>query len=128
MAYCDWDCSSDITRRYHDEEWGVPLHDERGQFEFLTLEVMQCGLSWNLMMDKREIFRACLDNFEPGAIARYTEDDIERVLNTPGMIKSRRKIEALIGNAKVFFGAGGAVFAPVGVRHYKRPCQDMPAL
>ena len=88
--------------KYHDEEWGVPLHDDRGQFEYLMMEVMQCGLSWGLMMKKREIFRACFDNFDYDRIAAYDESDIERILNTDGMIRSRRKIEAIIHNARLF--------------------------
>ena len=83
-------------------EWGVPLHDDRGQFEFLMMEVMQCGLSWDLMIRKREIFRACFDNFEYNLIAGYDEQVIERIMNTEGMIRSRRKIEAVINNARCF--------------------------
>ena len=101
MAQCTW-CRSDIEQKYHDEEWGVPLHDDRGQFEFLMLEVMQCGLSWVLMLKKREIFRSCFDNFEFDKIADYGEGDIERILAAEGMIRSRRKIEAVINNAKCF--------------------------
>ena len=92
MAYCNWDTSSDLNIRYHDEEWGVPLHDDRGQFEFLMMEVMQCGLNWNMMIRKREIFRSCFDNFEYDKIAEYDESDIHRIMNTEGMIRSRRKI------------------------------------
>ena len=66
------------------------------------MEVMQCGLNWTMMMKKREIFRSCFDNFEYDMIADYTEDDVERILNVPGMIKSRRKIEAIINNARCF--------------------------
>lgn len=77
--------------KYHDEEWGVPLHDGRGQFEFLMMEVMQCGLNWN-MMQKREIFRACFDGFDYDKIAAYGEADVERILSYEGMIRSRRKI------------------------------------
>lgn len=102
MAYCDWDTSSELNTIYHDEEWGVPLHDDRGQFEFLMMEVMQCGLNWNMMIQKREIFRKCFDNFEYDKIAEYGEVDIERILNTKGMIRSRRKIEAVINNARCF--------------------------
>ncbi len=102
MAYCDWGGASDITLRYHDEEWGIPLHDERGQFEFISMEVMQCGLNWNMMMKKRGIFRKCFDNFEYRKIAQYGDADIERIMNTDGMIHSRRKIEAIIGNARAF--------------------------
>ena len=102
MSYCDWDTSSEANIRYHDTEWGVPLHDDRGQFEFLMMEVMQCGLSWDLMIRKREIFRTCFDNFEYDAIAEYGEQDIDRIMNTDGMIRSRRKIEAVINNAQCF--------------------------
>ena len=101
MAQCTW-CRSEIEQKYHDLEWGVPLHDDRGQFEFLMLEVMQCGLSWVLMLKKREIFRSCFDNFEFDKIADYGEADIERILAAEGMIRSRRKIEAVINNAKCF--------------------------
>ena len=101
MAYCSW-CVTEADRKYHDEEWGVPLHDDRGQFEFLMLEVMQCGLSWSLMLKKREIFRGCFDNFDYEKISEYGEADIERIMNTEGMIRSRRKIEAIINNAICF--------------------------
>lgn len=102
MNRCKWCLSGDKMIKYHDEEWGLPLHNDRGQFEFLTLEVMQCGLNWNMMIKKRGIFAQCFDNFDYNIIARYTEKDIERILNTPEMIKSRRKIEAVINNAKCF--------------------------
>ena len=101
MAYCTW-CTGEADRRYHDEEWGVPLHDDRGQFEFLMLEVMQCGLSWSLMLKKREIFRKCFDGFDFEKISEYGEEDIQRILNTEGMIRSRRKTEAVINNAICF--------------------------
>lgn len=101
MAYCAW-CGDEADKKYHDEEWGVPLHDDRGQFEFLMLEVMQCGLSWSLMLKKREIFRRCFDDFDFEKIALYGEEDIQRILNTEGMIRSRRKIEAIINNAVCF--------------------------
>ncbi len=102
MGYCNWDTTSEANIRYHDNEWGIPLHDDRGQFEFLMMEVMQCGLNWNMMINKREIFRGCFDNFEYDRIAAYDETDIERILNTEGMIRSRRKIEAVINNARCF--------------------------
>ena len=102
MGYCNWDTTSEANIRYHDNEWGMPLHDDRGQFEFLMMEVMQCGLNWNMMINKREIFRGCFDNFEYDRIADYDETDIERILNTEGMIRSRRKIEAVINNARCF--------------------------
>ena len=88
--------------KYHNEEWGVPLHDDQKQFEFLMMEVMQCGLNWNMMMEKREIFRTCFENFDYDKVAEYGESDIQRILDTPGMIRSCRKIEAVINNARCF--------------------------
>lgn len=102
MSYCKWAETSEANRIYHDTEWGIPLHDDRGQFEFLMLEVMQCGLNWNLVINKREIFRKCFDNFDFELIAKYSEADIKRILETDGMIKSERKIKAVINNAKCF--------------------------
>ena len=102
MAYCDWNLISDIMIRYHDEEWGVPLHDDKKQFEFLMMEVMQCGLNWNMMLNKREIFRACFAGFDYDRVAALDEADIERIMATPGMIRSRRKIGTVIQNARCF--------------------------
>lgn len=102
MAYCDWDKASHENIVYHDTEWGTPLHDDRGQFEFLSLEVLQCGLNWNMMMKKREIFRACFDNFNYDKVADYGPADIARIMGTAGMIRSERKISAIINNAKCF--------------------------
>ena len=95
-AYCRWDTTSELNIRYHDTEWGVPLHDDRGQFEFLKMEVMQCGLNRNMMIQKQEIFCSCFDNFA------YDKREIERIMNTEGMIRSGRKIEAVINNAQCF--------------------------
>ena len=102
MSYCDWENTSELNIKYHNEEWGVPVYDDRTQFEYLMMEVMQCGLNWNMMINKREIFRSCFDNFDYDSVAQYKEADIERIMNTVGMIKSRRKIEAVINNAKCF--------------------------
>ncbi len=102
MAYCDWDKTSVLNTKYHDEEWGVPLHDDRRQFEYLMMEVMQCGLNWQMMINKRAVFRRCFDDFDFNKIAAYTEHDIARILNTDGMIKSPRKIHAVINNARCF--------------------------
>ena len=102
MAYCGWAMGSETMIRYHDEEWGVPLHDDRKQFEFLMLEAMQCGLSWNLMMNKREIFRECFAGFDFDVVAAFGEEDVRRIMETSGMIRSRRKIEAVINNARCF--------------------------
>lgn len=101
MNRCPWCQINDLETQYHDEEWGVPVHDDRKQFEHLMMEVMQCGLSWDTVLKKREIFRACFDQFDYDKIAEYTEQDVERIMNTPGVIRSRRKIEAVINNARI---------------------------
>ncbi|MBQ9827897.1 MAG: DNA-3-methyladenine glycosylase I [Lachnospiraceae bacterium] len=100
MGYCSWAEINELNRRYHDTEWGVPVHDDRQMFEHLTLECLQCGLSWDLMLKKREIFRECFDDFEPERIAAYSEEDVERIMNTESMIRSPRKIRAVINNAR----------------------------
>lgn len=102
MYRCKWCCDGGIAQKYHDEEWGIPLHDDKRHFEYLLLEVMQCGLSWMLMLKKREIFRECFKDFEVKAVAQLSEADIEQMLQAEGMIKSRRKIDAIINNAKCF--------------------------
>lgn len=102
MERCTWCLCNEKMIDYHDKEWGVPLSDDQKQFEFLMMEVMQCGLNWNMMIQKREIFRECFDNFDFQKVAFYTEEDIERIMQKEGMIKSRRKIEAVIHNAQCF--------------------------
>lgn len=99
---CEWCLGNELSLKYHDEEWGNPLHDDKKHFEYLLMEVMQCGLNWNMMLKKREVFRACFDDFDFHKIARYSEEDIERILAFPEMIRSRRKIEAIINNAGKF--------------------------
>lgn len=101
-SYCKWSSASELDRKYHDNEWGLPIHDDRKQFEYLSLECFQCGLSWELMLKKREIFRCCFDNFDYDKVALYDELDVERILNTEGMIRSVQKIRAEINNAKCF--------------------------
>ena len=102
MERCPWCPENEKMIRYHDEEWGVPVHDDRKQFEFLMMEVMQCGLNCNMMIQKREVFRTCFDDFDFDKVAAYDEVDIERILGTEGMIRSRRKVEAVIHNAQCF--------------------------
>lgn len=99
---CSWCRDGGLNQNYHDNEWGIPLHDDRKQFEFLMMEVMQCGLNWTLMLKKREIFRQCFANFDYQTVAQFTDADVDRILNTEGMIKSRRKICAIIHNAQCF--------------------------
>lgn len=91
-----------IMRKYHDEEWGVPIHDDQKQFEFLMLEALQCGLSWYTILKKRNIIRSCFDDFNFDKVADYNDSDVSRIMNTPGMIRSERKIRAIIENAKRF--------------------------
>ena len=102
MERCGWCLCNKEMIKYHDEDWGVPLHDDRMQFEFLMMEVMQCGLNWNMMIQKREIFRECFDGFDYQKVAAYEEADILRIMDREGMIRSRRKIEAVIHNAGCF--------------------------
>lgn len=98
---CKWCMNNELSKTYHDVEWGTRVvDDDRTQFEHLSMEVLQCGLNWQMMLDKREVFKACFANFEVATVAKFGEDDIERIMNTEGMIKSIRKIEAIINNAK----------------------------
>lgn len=101
MKRCDW-VSNDIHVRYHDTEWGVPLHNDRKLFEFLILDGMQSGLSWRIILNKRDSFRKAFDNFDPKKISAYAEKDINRLLADKGIIRNRRKIESAINNAERF--------------------------
>jgi len=98
---CGWP-SSPISIAYHDREWGVPLRDDRKLFEFLVLDAAQAGLSWEIILRKREGFRAAFDDFDPEKIARYNDKKIEKLLADPGIIRNLLKIESAIGNAKAF--------------------------
>ena len=102
MGYCGWATLNERNKVYHDNEWGIPVHDDKKMFEHLVLECMQCGLSWDLMLKKREVFRSCFDGFDYSKVARYDDSDVERILNTDDMIKSVRKIKSVINNAKCF--------------------------
>lgn len=103
MHRCRWvDLSSDIYIKYHDEEWGVAVYDDRKLFELLVLESFQAGLSWLCVLKKREAFRVALDNFDPIKISLYNEDKISVLLQNEKIIRSRRKIDAIINNAKIF--------------------------
>jgi DNA-3-methyladenine glycosylase I len=97
---CAW-CSDDpLYVSYHDEEWGVPVHDDRRLFEFLILEGAQAGLSWLTVLKKRENYRKAFDNFEIARVAKYGQQDIDRLLLDPGIIRNRLKIESAIKNAQ----------------------------
>lgn len=102
MERCEWCLCNEKMTKYHDEEWGIPLHDDKKQFEFLMMEVMQCGLNWNMMIQKREVFRACFDGFDYEKVVKYNESDVARIMAAEGMIRSPRKIRAIIHNAECF--------------------------
>lgn len=103
MIRCPWlDLSKPDYVRYHDEEWGVPVHDDRVLFEFLLLESAQAGLSWYTVLRKRPGYQAAFAGFDPMAVARFTARDVDRLLLDPGIIRHRRKIEAAITNARAF--------------------------
>ena len=99
MGYCNFNLS-EVGQKFHDEEWGVPVHDDRRLFEFLVMTVMQCGFTWEMILRKREIFRVGFEDFDFDRIAGYVEKDVARVLATPGMIHSSSKVKAIIGNAQ----------------------------
>jgi DNA-3-methyladenine glycosylase I len=99
---CAWVSENDLYIRYHDEEWGVPLHDDQKLFEFIILEGAQAGLSWLTVLKKRENYRQLFDNFNPDKIAEYDSEKIEILLQNPGIIRNRLKIESTIRNAKSF--------------------------
>jgi DNA-3-methyladenine glycosylase I len=99
---CQWAESDPLLRVYHDEEWGVPIHNDRKLFEFIVMEGMQAGLSWLTILRKRESFRKAFDNFDPKKIARYDKRKIKELLANPGIIRNRLKIAAAIQNAKAF--------------------------
>lgn len=99
---CNWGSTNPLMMKYHDEEWGVPLHDDLKLFEFLILEGMQAGLSWNTIINKRESFRHAFDNFDPLVVASYNENKVEELMQNVGIIRNRLKIEASINNAQKF--------------------------
>jgi DNA-3-methyladenine glycosylase I len=101
MPRCAW-ATIEPNITYHDEEWGVPVHDDRKLFEFLILESAQAGLSWTTILKKRENYRKALDGFRPEKIARYGPRDVMRLLADPGIVRNKLKIAATIQNAKAF--------------------------
>ena len=98
---CSW-ATTDLSIAYHDNEWGVPVHDDRRLFEFLVLEGAQAGLSWETILRKREAYRAAFDGFDPERVARYTPAKIERLMKDSGIIRNRLKILSAVKNAKAF--------------------------
>jgi DNA-3-methyladenine glycosylase I len=98
---CFW-AQSEIMIRYHDQEWGVPLHDDRGLFEFICLEGAQAGLSWETILRKRENYRRAFDNFDPSVIAGYKTAKIKELLSDSGIVRNRLKIASVVKNAQAF--------------------------
>lgn len=99
---CNWATTNDLMLKYHDEEWGVPLHNEQKLFEFLVLEGFQAGLSWQTILNKRENFRRAFDNFNVELVASYNETKVSELMQDSGIIRNKLKIEATINNAKCF--------------------------
>jgi DNA-3-methyladenine glycosylase I len=99
---CPWAETDPLYVAYHDEEWGVPVHDERTLFEFLVLEGAQAGLSWLTILRKREGYRRAFSGFDPARVARYGSARITALLADPGIVRNRLKIEAAVGNARAF--------------------------
>lgn len=99
---CDWGTNDPLYQAYHDEEWGVPLRDDRALFEFLILEGAQAGLAWITVLRKRDRYRKVFSGFDPAKVARFRPEKIERLLVDPGIIRNRLKVEGAVRNAKVF--------------------------
>jgi DNA-3-methyladenine glycosylase I len=99
---CPWCENDELYVKYHDEEWGVPVHDDQKHFEFLVLESAQAGLSWITILRKRENYRKAYEGFNPVKVAKFDSEKIEELMNNPGIVRNRRKIEASINNAQRF--------------------------
>lgn len=99
---CEWALNDPLLTRYHDREWGTPLHDDMKLFEFLTLEGTQAGLSWLTVLRKRQNYRKTFDHFNPAKVARYTSKKVDQLLTNPGIIRNRLKILATVNNANRF--------------------------
>ncbi len=102
MKRCDWCLGSELMMRYHDTEWGVPLHNDRKLFEFMVLDAFQAGLSWSTILNKRKNFEKAFDNFNAVKIAKYSDKKIKVLLQDAGIIRNRLKILATVENAKQF--------------------------
>ena len=101
IVRCNW-ARNELSIRYHDEEWGVPSHDDRTLFEFLVLEGAQAGLSWDTILQKRQNYRAAFAGFEPALVARFDRKQINRLLKNPGIVRNRLKIASAVQNANAF--------------------------
>jgi DNA-3-methyladenine glycosylase I len=134
---CQWVGKEPLYRIYHDEEWGVPCHDDRALFELLILEGAQAGLSWITILKKRDNYRRLFDNFDAAKVARYTPKKIEKLLQDPGIVRNRLKVEAAVINARAFLelqkepgGFSAFVWSFVGdkpIYNKRRTIKDVPA-
>jgi len=133
---CAWASSDPLMVRYHDEEWGVPCHDDRDLFERLILEGFQAGLSWSTILRKRLAFIRAFDGFDPAIVAAYGPEDVARLLADTGIVRNRLKVASAISNARAFletrdaFGSFDAYiwqFAPDTPPHRPRTVEDIPA-
>jgi len=102
MYRCQWSLKDDLYKRYHDQEWGVPVFDDVKQFEYLTLETFQAGLSWWTILKKRENFRQAFDHFEVQKVAAYDEHKIQKLMQNAGIVRNSLKIKAAVSNARAF--------------------------
>ncbi|GAA1535975.1 DNA-3-methyladenine glycosylase I [Microbacterium ginsengiterrae] len=134
-ARCAWVGTDAEYQRYHDEEWGVPLHGDRALFEKMSLEGFQAGLSWITILRKRPRFREVFDGFVPERVAAFDEDDVERLMTDAGIIRNRAKILATIGNARLVAGMRDGEldelmwsFAPDRERARPKSFDDVPAV
>jgi len=131
---CRWGASTPDYERYHDDEWGRPVTDDRGLYERMVLEGFQSGLSWLTILRKRDNFRAAFANFEIEAVAGFGERDVKRLLADAGIVRHRGKIEAAIANARAAVALDGSLaeliwsFAPGGRRRAPRALEELPAL
>jgi DNA-3-methyladenine glycosylase I len=137
LRRCFWADGDPLLAAYHDEEWGVPLHDDRRWYEKLLLDGAQAGLSWLTILRKREGYRDAFAGFDPAAVARFTERDVARLMQHPGIVRNRLKIRSAIGNARAFLALAEAegsfdawIWGAVGGRPIagnRRGRADMPA-
>ena len=107
---CGWTKDNELMNAYHDDEWGVPLHNDDKLFEYLILDAFQAGLSWNTILNKRENFRKALDNFNYKKIATYDSSKLESLMLDAGIIRNRLKVNATVINAKAFNNYSGGVW------------------
>ncbi len=102
MKRCTWPSNDPLMIEYHDEEWGVPVHDDRKWFEFIVLDAFQAGLSWRTILHKRDSFRKAMDGFDPVIISKYSEDKVQELMQNAGIVRNQLKIRSTITNAVAF--------------------------